>query len=132
MTGVEERSEGPDGVSEMDDLLDDLIDCSGEPNEIGRRDAGKVKTRKGTFFCAFPSTQKASLEDGRNKYEENEMSWFHSAHPDHDKCSVCGGPIAVEMDGPWSYRVCTRQGHKQSPGTGPLANAVLLFTTRGN
>ena len=30
MAGVEERSEGPDGVSGMDDLLDDLIDGSGD------------------------------------------------------------------------------------------------------
>ena len=68
----------------------------------------------------------------RNKYEEDEMSWFHSVHPDHDKCAVCGGPMTVEMDGPWSYRVCTRNGHRQSQGTGPLADAILLLTARGN
>ena len=60
------------------------------------------------------------------------MSRYEPAIQYNQKCKECGAPLAVEMDGPWSYRVCTRNGHVQSQGTGPLANAVLLFTTRGN
>ena len=60
------------------------------------------------------------------------MSRYQPASRHNQKCTECGAPLAVEMDGPWSYRVCTRNGHVQSQGTGPLANAVLLFITRGN
>lgn len=50
-----------------------------------------------------------------------------------DHCVECGAPIAVEMNGLWSYRVCVRNGHVQSQdaGAGPLASAVMLFATRG-
>jgi hypothetical protein len=50
-----------------------------------------------------------------------------------DRCVECGAPIAVEMDGLWSYRVCTRNGHVQprGAGDGPLGHAVMLFATRG-
>jgi len=60
------------------------------------------------------------------------MSRYQAAKQYSQQCTECGAPLAVEMDGPWSYRVCTRNGHVQSQGSGPLANAVLLFTTRGN
>ena len=60
------------------------------------------------------------------------MSRYEPASRSSQPCTVCGAPLAVEMDGPWSYRVCTRNGPVQSEGTGPLANAVLLFMTRGN
>ena len=60
------------------------------------------------------------------------MSRYQTASRSSQGCTECGAPLAVEMDGPWSYLVCTRNGHMQSQGTGPLANAVLLFTTRGN
>ena len=60
------------------------------------------------------------------------MSHYQAASQSSQQCAQCGAPITVEMDGPWSYRVCTRNGHVQSQGTGPLASAVLLFMTRGD
>lgn len=50
-----------------------------------------------------------------------------------DKCAQCGSSITVEMDGPWSYRVCARNGHVQGHGAsaGPLAGAVMLYLARG-
>ena len=50
-----------------------------------------------------------------------------------DKCSQCGGAITVEMNGPWTYRVCARNGHVQGQGAGagPLASAVMLYSARG-
>ena len=60
------------------------------------------------------------------------MSRYQADIQYNQKCTECGAPIAVEMEGPWSYRVCTRNGHIQSQGVGPLANAVLLFTARAN
>lgn len=49
-----------------------------------------------------------------------------------DRCAECGAPIAVEMSGVWSYRVCTRSGHvqPQGAGAGPLASAAMLFPAR--
>ncbi len=60
------------------------------------------------------------------------MSRYQAASQSSQQCTQCGAPLTVEMDGPWSYRVCTRNGHVQSQGTGPLANAVLLFMARGD
>jgi hypothetical protein len=49
-----------------------------------------------------------------------------------DRCGQCGAPITVEMDGLWSYRVCTRNGHVQPMGAavGPLAGAAMIFPAR--
>lgn len=60
------------------------------------------------------------------------MRYENSRH--QDRCVECGAPISVEMNGPWSYRVCSRNGHVQPLGAaaGPLAGAVMLFATRGN
>lgn len=50
----------------------------------------------------------------------------------NDKCSQCGAPVVVEMNGPWSYRVCARNGHLQSQGWGgPLASAAMIFPVLG-
>lgn len=48
----------------------------------------------------------------------------------NDRCIECGAPITVEMSGPWSYRVCTINGHVQPSGIGPLASAAALFPAR--
>jgi hypothetical protein len=47
----------------------------------------------------------------------------------HDRCRICGSPITIEMDGIWSYRVCTANGHVQGfgSGAGPFASAALLY-----
>lgn len=47
-----------------------------------------------------------------------------------DRCPKCGSPIAIEMDGMWSYRVCTLNGHVQGygSGAGPYAIAALLYS----
>lgn len=50
----------------------------------------------------------------------------------HDKCSQCGAPVVVEMHGPWSYRVCAREGHLQPQGGGgSLASAAMIFPVLG-
>jgi ribosomal protein L37AE/L43A len=58
------------------------------------------------------------------------MKEHKSNSADRDRCPICGSPIAVEMDGIWSYRVCTRNGHVQGygSGAGPLASAALLYS----
>lgn len=49
-----------------------------------------------------------------------------------DRCLECGAPVTVEMDGPWSYRLCSRNGHIQPMGAaaGPLAGAAMIFPAR--
>lgn len=49
-----------------------------------------------------------------------------------DRCVQCGAPVTVEMDGPWSYRLCSRHGHIQPLGAavGPLASAAMIFPAR--
>lgn len=49
-----------------------------------------------------------------------------------DRCSQCGAPVVVEMHGPWSYRVCARNGHMQAPNLGgSLAGAAMVFPLLG-
>ncbi len=46
------------------------------------------------------------------------------------RCHRCGGSIAVEMEGLWTYRACARCGHVEDAAPGGLFS-IAFFPARG-
>ena len=95
--------------------------------------------RRPVTYVTLPSAHRSAMGQrcvSKDHYsgvgEEDEMNHNYAGTSSRDKCPQCGSPIMMEMDGPWSYRVCARNGHRQGYGSsaGPLAGAAMLHSAR--